>query len=81
MLDPDFQHIKISSHTDSRGVRRSNLAISLKRANIVKNYLVSKGVDAKRLVIVATGEKNPKYDNRTESGRAKNRRVEVTLVK
>lgn len=81
LLDPDFQHIKISSHTDSRGVRRSNLAISLKRANIVKNYLVSKGVDAKRLVIVATGEKNPKYDNRTESGRAKNRRVEVTLVK
>ena len=80
-LDPDFQYIQINSHTDSRGIRGFNLSISRKRANLVKNYLVKRGVDAKRFVIVARGEKKPKYNNRTKSGRAKNRRVEVSLVK
>lgn len=80
-LDPDFQHIKINSQTDSRGIRRINLAISKKRANMVKNYLIKKGVSPKRFVIVARGEKKPKYNNRTKSGRAKNRRIEVRLVK
>lgn len=80
-LDADFQHISINSYTDSRGVRRANLAISKKRADMVKNYLINKGVSPKHFVVVVQGEKNPKYDNRTESGRAKNRRVEVRLVK
>ena len=80
-LDSDFQHIKINSHTDSRGVRSKNLAVSKKRANMVKKYLIVKGVNPKRFVIVAHGEKKPKYNNRTKSGRAKNRRVEVRLVK
>lgn len=81
LLDTDYQYIKINSHTDSRGVRGKNLAISKKRANMVKNYLVNKGVNPKRFVITAHGEKGPKYNNRTKSGRAKNRRVEVLLVK
>jgi outer membrane protein OmpA-like peptidoglycan-associated protein len=80
-LDPDFQYIQINSHTDSRGVRGKNLSISRKRANLVKNYLINKGVSPKRFVIVARGEKKPKYNNRTKEGRAKNRRVEVSLVK
>ena len=80
-LDSNYQHIRINSHTDSRGVRRLNLATSKKRANMVKNYLIKKGVNAKSFVIVARGEKKPKYNNRTASGRAKNRRVEVRLVK
>lgn len=80
-LDTDYDHIKINSHTDSRGVRRLNLSVSEKRANMVKNYLVNKGVNPDRFVINAQGEKKPKYNNRTASGRAKNRRVEVTLVK
>lgn len=80
-LDTDYQHIRINSHTDSRGVRGSNLAISKQRANVVKNYLINKGVNAKRFIIVARGEKKPKYNNRTASGRAKNRRVEIRLVK
>ena len=80
-LDADYQYIKINSHTDSRGVRGKNLSISKKRANMVKNYLVKKGVNPKRFIIVAKGEKNPKYNNRTQTGRAKNRRVEIRLVK
>ena len=81
LLDSDYQYIKINSHTDSRGVRGKNLAISKRRANMVKNYLVNKGVNPKNFVIVARGEKKPKYNNRTKSGRAKNRRVEIILVK
>lgn len=81
LLDDEYQYIKINSHTDSRGVRGKNLAISKKRANMVKKYLVNRGVNSKRFVIVARGEKKPKYNNRTQSGRAKNRRIEVLLVK
>ena len=81
LLDTEYQYIKINSHTDSRGVRGKNLAISKKRANVVKRYLVNKGVNPKRFIIVARGEKKPKYNNRTKSGRAKNRRVEIRLVK
>lgn len=80
-LDPEYQYIKINSHTDSRGVRRINMAVSKKRAALVKNYLIKKGVDAKRFVIIAKGEKKPKYNNRTKSGRANNRRVEIRLIK
>jgi len=80
-LDPDYEYIQISSHTDSRGVRRINLSVSKKRANMVKKYLVEKGVNPKRFVIIAQGEKKPRYNNRTKSGRAKNRRVEVSLVR
>lgn len=81
LLDPDYQYIRINSHTDSRGLRGINMAISKKRANMVKNYLVKRGVSPKRFSIVARGEKKPKYNNRTKSGRSKNRRVEVRLVK
>ena len=80
-LDPDFQYIQINSHTDSRGVRGKNMSVSKKRANMVKKYLVKQGVNSSRFVIRARGEKKPKYNNRTKSGRAKNRRVEVSLIK
>ena len=81
LLDSEYQYIKINSHTDSRGVRGKNLAISKKRANMVKKYLVKRGVSPKRFIIVARGEKKPKYNNRSQSGRAKNRRIEIRLVK
>ncbi len=80
-LDPDFQYIRIVSTTDSRGLRHKNLAISRNRARMIKNYLVKRGVNPKQFVILARGEKKPTYNNRTKSGRAKNRRVEITLVK
>lgn len=80
-LDTDFEHIKISSFTDSRGLRRINKAVAQKRANMVKNYLVEKGVNPKRFVVIAQGEVKPKYNNRTKAGRAKNRRVEIQIVK
>ena len=81
LLDQDYQQISIRAYSDSRGVRKINYAISLKRANVVKNYLINKGVNKEKFIIVAQGEKKPKYNNRTAQGRAKNRRVEVILVK
>lgn len=80
-LEPNIKQIKISSFSDSRGVRRLNLAVSRKRALAVRDYLIQKGVNKNKFVIVAQGEKKPKYNNRTPQGRAKNRRVEVSLVK
>lgn len=80
-LDPEYQYIKISSHTDSRGVRRKNIAMSKRRANTVKNYLISKGVNPKNFIILAKGEVKPRYNNRTKAGRYKNRRVEISLIK
>ncbi|MFK5912851.1 MAG: OmpA family protein [Woeseiaceae bacterium] len=81
LLDTDYEFIKINSHTDSRGVRGKNLATSKRRANMIKNYLVKKGVNRNSFVINARGEKKPKYNNRTRLGRAKNRRIEISLVK
>jgi len=72
-------NIKIYGHTDSIHSRRYNHFLSIRRANAVYNYLVSKGVPKKQLVKRVYGEKKPLATNRTLAGRAKNRRVELLL--
>lgn len=72
--------LEISGHTDNAGDDESNLILSKKRAEAVKNYLVSKGIDATRFVINYYGETKPIADNSTTEGRAKNRRVEMKVV-
>lgn len=72
--------LEISGHTDNAGDDESNLVLSKKRAEAVKNYLVSKGIDATRFVINYFGETKPIADNSTTEGRAKNRRVEMKVV-
>lgn len=67
-------------HTDSIGSDAYNQKLSERRAQAVKAYLVSKGVDAKRIYTEGKGEKQPIADNKTKEGRAKNRRVEVEIV-
>ncbi len=71
----------ISGYTDSVGNDRRNLTLSQNRANAVKNYLVTKGVPAANLTATGYGESSPIASNRTKAGRAKNRRVEIRLVK
>ncbi|MEQ1666747.1 MAG: OmpA family protein, partial [Bdellovibrionales bacterium] len=78
--------LEVSSHTDSKGSNESNLALSKKRADAVVAYLVSKKIDAKRLVPVGYGE--TKLLNKckdgvecTEEEHAKNRRVEFKVIK
>lgn len=67
-------------HTDSIGSNAYNDKLSLRRANAVKAYLVSKGLDPARLYTEGKGETQPVADNATREGRAKNRRVTVELV-
>jgi OOP family OmpA-OmpF porin len=67
-------------HTDSVGSDAYNQKLSLRRAQAVKAYLVSKGIDKTRIYTEGKGEKQPVADNKTKEGRAKNRRVEIEVV-
>ena len=69
-----------TGHTDSIGTDAYNQALSLRRANAVKAYLVSKGIAADRIVVEGKGERQPVATNATREGRAKNRRVEIEVV-
>jgi len=67
-------------HADSIGSDAYNQKLSLRRAEAVKAYLVSKGIEANRVYTEGKGEKQPIADNRTREGRAKNRRVELEVI-
>lgn len=72
--------LEIGGHTDSRGSDAYNKGLSQRRANSVMKYLVEKGVAAERLSAVGYGESKPVADNKTETGRADNRRVEFDVL-
>ena len=67
-------------HTDSVGTDAYNQKLSVRRAESVKAYLVSKGIEKNRIYTEGKGEKQPVADNKTKEGRAKNRRVEIEVV-
>jgi OmpA-OmpF porin, OOP family len=67
-------------HTDSVGSDAYNQRLSVRRAEAVKAYLVSKGIEKNRVYTEGKGEKQPVADNKTAEGRAKNRRVEIEVV-
>lgn len=72
--------MSVDGYTDNTGKAATNLALSQKRAEAVKKYLVQQGVEASRLQAKGHGPENPVADNSTEAGRAKNRRVEMNLT-
>jgi OOP family OmpA-OmpF porin len=69
--------VEVSGHTDSRGSDKYNEGLSLRRAESVRDYLISKGISADRLTVKGYGESQPIADNGTDEGRFQNRRVEL----
>ena len=67
-------------HADSVGSDAYNQRLSVRRAESVKAYLTSKGIEANRVYTEGKGEKQPVADNKTKEGRAKNRRVEIEVI-
>ena len=67
-------------HADWIGTDQYNQRLSVRRAESVKAYLVSKGIEGNRVYTEGKGEKQPVADNKTREGRAKNRRVEIEVI-
>lgn len=69
--------LSIEGHTDNVGSAKSNKKLAEDRARSVMKAVIARGIDAKRLVSAGFGMERPVADNRSEDGRAKNRRVEL----
>lgn len=73
-------NIEIQGHTDSRGTDEYNMGLSLRRADAVRSYLQSQGINAVRMTTRGFGESAPGYTNDTPEGMAQNRRVEFLIT-
>lgn len=71
--------ISITGHTDNKGREEVNVYYSESRANFVKDYFVLNGIPSNKIQIAGKGPKTPIASNETDEGRAKNRRVEITI--
>jgi len=71
--------VRIEGHTDSVGDAAANQALSERRAAAVRDALLARGIDAARVEAVGFGAAHPLADNSTESGRQKNRRIDIVL--
>jgi len=78
--NPQVKRVRIDGHTDSQGSASLNRSLSKRRAEAVVQYLVEKGIARQRFDSAGFGEDQPIADNRTALGRAKNRRVEFTVL-
>ncbi len=79
ILKPKMK-IAVCGFTDSDGDAAANKILSQKRADAVRAYLASKGIDASRIIAIGYGEEKPVADNSTEEGKAKNRRTEIKVL-
>ena len=77
--DGDF--LEVQGYTDASGEDSYNIALSQRRADSVKRYLVTKNVPLFRITVVGLGEANPTADNDNREGREQNRRVEIRLMR
>jgi OmpA-OmpF porin, OOP family len=77
MVHKKDARVEISGHTDNVGNAKANKTLSEKRAQACRNYIVSKGIDKKRLDAVGFGDEHPIAPNDSDEGRQKNRRIEA----
>ena len=73
-------NVLVEGHTDSAGPEDYNMNLSQQRAESVTNYLIAQGISPTRFTTKWYGENQPKEDNATAEGKAKNRRVELAIV-
>lgn len=78
---PKYKRIVLDGYADNRGQNKPNKILSRNRANTVKAFLVARGVSSKKIKIVAHGEVDEIALNKTPSLRAKNRRVDISIIK
>jgi outer membrane protein OmpA-like peptidoglycan-associated protein len=78
--NPDIRKVRVEGHCDAKGSDAYNIKLSQRRSNAVRDYLIAHGIEADRLVAVGYGESRPVADNGTAEGRARNRRVEFTIL-
>jgi outer membrane protein OmpA-like peptidoglycan-associated protein len=78
---PDLRLVRVEGHTDAHGNPKYNLWLSRRRAQAVKVYLVRHGIDARRMESEGFGSARPIDSNETAEGRARNRRVELVIVR
>ena len=77
---PSIKKVRVEGHTDNVGKERFNLRLSRQRAQSVREYMISQGVEPDRLISQGYGMQQPIDTNDTEEGRARNRRVEFNIV-
>jgi len=73
--------VEINAYTDNTGAFGANKTLSQKRANRIRDYLVTKGIDRERLMPIGRGETNFIATNETAAGRQQNRRVELIFYR
>ncbi len=76
----DSVRVEISGHTDNVGGLEYNDKLSQARADAVRNYLIKKGIAENRITTVGYGYSRPRADNKTEKGKAQNRRIEIMII-
>ena len=76
---PEMIRVRVEGHTDKSGRAKYNQGLSERRAKTVKEYLISHGIEASRLTSKGFGMTRPIATNKTEEGRARNRRVEIQI--
>lgn len=69
----------LKGYSDSEGPRQANMAVSKKRINVIKQYLLAKGVKSEQIITKAYGESRPTSSNRYPTGRQLNRRVDISI--
>lgn len=80
LIRKDGWKLKIAGHTDNVGKEQNNLILSKKRAEAVRDFMEQRGVAKERMIVQYFGQTQPIESNDTSEGRAKNRRVEMTLI-